>query len=159
MQTLGYFLKNLDLLFFKKKIFEGQKPFLWGHWYPCFGLLVTSPLGFSKPEWSALFALRGGASLNLLVITAKDTYITFVKRCYSTWFFVSVFNLCCRFPLTWNFGNVTMTGTHIISLSLDQIGNIQGLCIASFTFLAKADTYLLFHVARIRLLPVSVSST
>ena len=53
-----------------------------------------------------------------------------------------------------------MTGTHIISLSLDQIGNIQGLSyIAYFRFLVKTDTYLVFHVARIRLLPVSVSST
>ena len=27
-------------------IFGGHKSFLWGHWYPCFGLLVTSPLDF-----------------------------------------------------------------------------------------------------------------
>ena len=27
-------------------IFEGQQSFLWGHWYPYFGLLVTSTLGF-----------------------------------------------------------------------------------------------------------------
>ena len=27
---------------FLKKIFGGQKFFLWGHWYPCFGLLVMS---------------------------------------------------------------------------------------------------------------------
>ena len=26
--------------------FGGHESFLWGHWYPCFGLLVTSPLGF-----------------------------------------------------------------------------------------------------------------
>ena len=26
--------------------FGGYKSFLWGHWYSCFGLLVTSPLGF-----------------------------------------------------------------------------------------------------------------
>ena len=26
-------------------IFGGHMSFLWGHWYPCFGLLVTSPLG------------------------------------------------------------------------------------------------------------------
>ena len=24
----------------------GHKSFLWDHWYPCFGLLVISPLGF-----------------------------------------------------------------------------------------------------------------
>ena len=28
------------------KIFVGHKSFLWGHWYPCFGLLVTAALGF-----------------------------------------------------------------------------------------------------------------
>ena len=27
-------------------IIWGNKSFLWAHWYPCFGLLVTSPLGF-----------------------------------------------------------------------------------------------------------------
>ena len=27
-------------------MFVGHKSFLWGHWYPCFGLLVTSALGF-----------------------------------------------------------------------------------------------------------------
>ena len=29
-------------------IFEGHKSFLWGHWYRCFGLLVTPPVGL-KP--------------------------------------------------------------------------------------------------------------
>ena len=29
-----------------KKIFGRHKPLLWGHWYLCFWLLVTSPLGF-----------------------------------------------------------------------------------------------------------------
>ena len=27
-------------------VFGGHESFLWGHWYPCFGLLMTSPLGF-----------------------------------------------------------------------------------------------------------------
>ena len=26
--------------------FGGHKSCLWGHWYPCFGLLLTSALGF-----------------------------------------------------------------------------------------------------------------
>ena len=30
----------------------------WGHWYPCFGFLVTSPLGFKARVGSALFTLR-----------------------------------------------------------------------------------------------------
>ena len=33
-----------NVFFFK--IFGGHKSFLWGHWYPCFGLLAMSPLGF-----------------------------------------------------------------------------------------------------------------
>ena len=31
---------------FLKPDFGGHKSFLWFHWYPCFGLLVTSSLGF-----------------------------------------------------------------------------------------------------------------
>ena len=31
-----------------------------GHWYPCFGLLVTPSLGFKARVGSALFALGGG---------------------------------------------------------------------------------------------------
>ena len=38
--------------FFKKKIWR-TSVFLWGHWYPCFGLLVTSALGF-KPKLDPL---------------------------------------------------------------------------------------------------------
>ena len=35
--------------------------FFWGgHWYPCFGFLVTSPLGFKASVGSALFAFCGG---------------------------------------------------------------------------------------------------
>ena len=32
----------------------------WGHWYPCFGFLVTSPLGFKARVGSALFAFCAG---------------------------------------------------------------------------------------------------
>ena len=32
----------------------------WGHWYPCFEFLVTSPLGFKARVGSALFAYCGG---------------------------------------------------------------------------------------------------
>ena len=34
--------------------------FFWGHWYPCFGFLVTSPLGFKVRVGSALFTFCGG---------------------------------------------------------------------------------------------------
>ena len=33
---------------------------LWGHWHPCLGFLVTSPLGFKARVCSALFAQSGG---------------------------------------------------------------------------------------------------
>ena len=38
-----WIMKNNEFL---KKNFGGHKFFLWGHWYPCFGLLVTSALSF-----------------------------------------------------------------------------------------------------------------
>ena len=48
------------LYFFLFKVFGGHTcPFL-GHWYPCFGFLVTSPLGFKARVGSALFAFCGG---------------------------------------------------------------------------------------------------
>ena len=37
---------NVHKYFFSKIIFGGHKSLLWGHWYPCFGILVTSALGF-----------------------------------------------------------------------------------------------------------------
>ena len=43
-------------IFFILKFFSGHKSFFWGHWYPCFGFLVTSPLG-SKPEWVLPYSL------------------------------------------------------------------------------------------------------
>ena len=35
----------------------------WGHWYPCFGFLVTSPLGFKARVGSALFAIFAEANV------------------------------------------------------------------------------------------------
>ena len=37
--------------------------FLGGHWYPCFGFLVTSPLGFKARVGSALFAIFAEANV------------------------------------------------------------------------------------------------
>ena len=39
---------HITLKTFFKNIFGGNQCFLWGHWYPCFGLLVTSALGFKS---------------------------------------------------------------------------------------------------------------
>ena len=40
--------------------------FLGGHWYPCFGFLVTSPLDFKARVGSALFAIIGATLADLL---------------------------------------------------------------------------------------------
>ena len=63
--------KKTGFMLFLFLNFEGHKSFLWGHWYPCFGLLVTSALGFtdtsvlafwwclpwvSKPGWISSLA-------------------------------------------------------------------------------------------------------
>ena len=44
--TGQFFLKNL--------IFWGHQPFLWGHWYPYFGLLVIYTLGFKARVYLSL---------------------------------------------------------------------------------------------------------
>ena len=48
----------LPLLYFMKEqfFFLSSKVFLWGQWYPCFGLLVTSPLGFTARVGSLFYA-------------------------------------------------------------------------------------------------------
>ena len=49
------------LIAFFLKFLADTCPFLrGGHWYPCFGFLVTSPLGFKARVGSALFAFCGG---------------------------------------------------------------------------------------------------
>ena len=42
----SWFMSVDWLTFFLKKIFVGTHILSWGHLYPCFGLLVMSPLGF-----------------------------------------------------------------------------------------------------------------
>ena len=54
-------------LFFFFKCFGGHESFFWGHWYPCFGLPVTSPLGFKARMGSALFELSRGICVTLHV--------------------------------------------------------------------------------------------
>ena len=40
------FYNDCRLFFFFFKVFGGHMSFFGGHWYPCFGFLVTSLLGF-----------------------------------------------------------------------------------------------------------------
>ena len=56
-QMLMWCHYGITIFFFKKSFWRTHVLF-WGHWYPCFGLLVTSPLGFKARVCSALFALR-----------------------------------------------------------------------------------------------------
>ena len=52
--------KFAAILFFFFLNFCWAHVHFWGHWYPCFGLLLTSPLGFKARVGSALFELCGG---------------------------------------------------------------------------------------------------
>ena len=49
--------EKLQTFFFFKKSFWQTHVLFGGHWYPCFGCLVTSPLGFKARVVSALFAI------------------------------------------------------------------------------------------------------
>ena len=55
---------NFFFFFFKffKKFWRTYVLF-WGHWYPCFGFLVTSPLGFKARVGSALLAIFAEANV------------------------------------------------------------------------------------------------
>ena len=48
--------RNKVFFFFFFKVFWRTHVLFWGHWYPCFGFLVMSPLGFKARVGSALFA-------------------------------------------------------------------------------------------------------
>ena len=54
---------QLRTFFFFFKVFGGHMSFFGGHWYPCFGFLVTSPLGFKARVGSALFAIFAEANV------------------------------------------------------------------------------------------------
>ena len=59
-------LDHLDILFFffcKKKSFWRTHVLFWGHWYRCFGFLVTSPLGFKERVGSALLTIFAEANV------------------------------------------------------------------------------------------------
>ena len=58
-----FFSQYFSFLFFLKKIFWRTHVLFWGHWYPCFGFLVTSPLGFKARVGSALFAIFAEANV------------------------------------------------------------------------------------------------
>ena len=56
--------------FFSYKIFGGHKSFSWGHWYPCFGLVVTSVMDFKarvNPFLHAFSPMFSPLVLHLLI--------------------------------------------------------------------------------------------
>ena len=55
----------------KINFFGGHESFLWGHWYPCFGLLVTSSLAFKTQSGQLYSSLR--FFVNLLFLNAQWT--------------------------------------------------------------------------------------
>ena len=61
--------------FSKKVKFRWFQSFLWGHWYPCFGLLMTSALGF-KPGWIPL-----AASTNIGGSRTQDRACRWITAC------------------------------------------------------------------------------
>ena len=62
--NLNFHTLYLCIKFFFLKFLVDTCPF-WGHWYPCFGFLVTSPLGFKARVGSALFAIFCGGECNV----------------------------------------------------------------------------------------------
>ena len=54
-----------NVYFFFKSFWQTHALF-WGHWYPCFGFLVTSSLGFKARVGSALFAIFAEADVMYL---------------------------------------------------------------------------------------------
>ena len=51
-------IKSVVCLFFLKKKICWTHVHFWGHWYPCFELLVMSPLGFKARVGSLIWTLR-----------------------------------------------------------------------------------------------------
>ena len=58
------------IFFFFLKFLADTHVLFGGHWYPCFGFLVTSPLGFKARVGSALFAF---AEENVMYISLRST--------------------------------------------------------------------------------------
>ena len=97
--------------------------FLGGHWHPCFGYLVTSPLGFKARVSSALFAFcrgecnvrsprstSGAARTNLLAAGS-----TFYVQCWfdSNLFLPEMYILCKKCSL-----ETSLLQPHLLLMSL-----------------------------------------
>ena len=67
VERQGNVIPQIVLFFsFFFKVFGRHMSFFWGHWYPCFGFLVTSPLGFKARVGSALYAIFAEANVTCI---------------------------------------------------------------------------------------------
>ena len=86
-------------------IFGGHKSFLWGHWYPCIGFLVMSPLGFK-------------ARVGSLICTSWRHHSVRPGRCSTDW---------AMLARLWNetldvFSHVCLSVSHSVSMSVHAGG-------------------------------------
>ena len=70
VQTIFMFLRTIYFAWKSKNIIRNlglhHNVIFWGHWYPCFGLLLDFwwyLLWVSMPEWAALFTLGRGVPI------------------------------------------------------------------------------------------------
>ena len=97
------------LLFFK--FLADTHVLFGGHWYPCFGLLVKSPLGFKARVGSSLFAFyRGKCNVYCLRSTSSATHTDLLAASIAT---SPVPTYCCR-------GEVARIQTHALRISVSQ---------------------------------------
>ena len=79
----------INLQFYFSKFLEDVSYFLWGHWYPCLGPLVTSPLGFITRvgslifTWWCTFLRFTSSSTPMLVYVASIAASHFPHMCVS----------------------------------------------------------------------------
>ena len=73
-----HYLYELNRSFFSffKKVFGGHMSFFGGHWYPCFGFVVTSPPSFKARVGSALFTFF--AEVNVMYIPSDPPLVLHV---------------------------------------------------------------------------------
>ena len=95
-----YKLVNIFQIFcqvcFVQKSFWWTQVSCWGQWYPCFGFLVTSPLGFKARVGSSLFACF--VEVNVMYIPWD---IPLVLHLPTSWWPANHFSTCISRGWTW----------------------------------------------------------
>ena len=88
-----------ELFFFFKKFLADTHVLFWGlgggggHWYPCFGFLVASPLGFKAGVGSALFNVCTFPEIHLWCYTCRPLGSRHAASPVPTY--------CCRGEVAW----------------------------------------------------------